>query len=160
MTTALLIAFIVALLLLGADTIYENDDGIAAILNASTGKAISPIGTGTLRLFTAPTSVSHSTLFAAMTEATFTGYASVALTGATWASAAVSAHVASAAYGAGITFTRTAPGAPQTIYGWYLTDAANTKLYACALFASGPYIMANAGDSITVGPSLSHQSLN
>lgn len=143
-----------------ADTIYENDDSLSRTLDSTTGKSASPIGGGTLRLFTAPTTVSQARVIGDFTEATFAGYAAVALATATWAAAAVSAHVASSLYGATVTFTRNATGAAQTIYGWYLTDAGNTKLYACALFGAGPYTVTNNGDAISVVPTLTHQSLN
>lgn len=143
-----------------ADTIYQNDDALSRCLDSVTGKSASPIGGGTLRLFTAPTTVSQTRVIGDFTEATFPGYAGVALTPATWAAAADSAHVASSLYGATVTFTRSSTGAAQTVYGWYLTDAGNTKLYACALFASGPYTVTNNGDAISVVPTLTYQSLN
>jgi len=143
-----------------ADTLYINDDGIKADLDSITGKAATPIGAGTLRLFTAPTTVDHTTVFASMVEATFAGYAGVALLAANWAASSVAAHLASSVYGGTVTFTRSTTGAVQNIYGWYLTDPANTKLYACALFAGGPLPLTNAGDSITVVPTLEDESIN
>jgi len=142
------------------DNIFVNGDGLKRSLDSKTGKANAPIGTGTLRLFTAPMTVNQGRVIGDFTEATFTGYAGVALTGATWPSATLTGPVATSTYGANVTFTRTSSGAPQLIYGWFLTDAAKTLLYACALFASGPFAMVNAGDSITVVPTLTDQSLN
>jgi hypothetical protein len=151
---------VVIAILIGTDTIYINSDGLVANLNSMTGKSATPIGGGTLRLFTSPTTVSDSTVIGSMTEATFTGYAGVALTESSWATAVTSGGVASSTYGAAVTFTRSATGTGQTVYGWYITDAGNTKLYASALFANGPYTLANNGDSVTVTPTLTDQSLN
>lgn len=143
-----------------ADTVYINDDGIKADVDSITGKSATPIGGGKLRLFTAPTTVNNTKVIGDFTEATFAGYAAVALTTSTWAAATAASHVATSTYGATVTFTRSTTGASQTIYGWYLTDSAGTKLYACALFASGPYTVTNSGDKINVVPSLTNQSLN
>lgn len=144
-----------------ADTVYINDDGIKANLDSITGKLPTAIGGGTLRLFTAPTTPVDKTLvLAAFTEANFTGYAGIALNVASWAAAVVSAHSAGSTYSAALTFTRTATGATQLIYGWFLTDAAKTKLYACVTFAGGPVPITNNGDNVSVTPTLSDQSLN
>jgi hypothetical protein len=143
-----------------ADTLFINDDGLKRALDIKTGAGGGSLGTGTLRLFTAPTSVSQPNVLGDFTEATFAGYSPPTLIGPTWAVATLTAHVASSTYGANVTFTRSTTGAPQSIFGWFLTDAAKTKLYACALFASGPFTVTNAGDSITVVPTLTEQSLN
>lgn len=142
-----------------ADTLFECDDGIKANLDTTTGKAATPIGAGTLRLFTAPGAVSKTTALGALTQATFAGYAGIALTSANWAAATVAANVASSAYSVPGVFTKTV-GAAQTVLGAYITDAANTKLYSCWLFAGGSVTVTNPGDTITVTPTLTHQSLN
>jgi len=159
MVELLLLLLVVLAFVLGADVLYQNDDALSRLLDAVTGKGGGNIGGGTLRLFTAPTTVSKTRVFGDFTQATFTGYAGVVLATATWATAAVTANVAAATYGANVVFTK-GVGAAQTIYGWYLTDAGNTKLYACALFASGPYTVTNPGDAITVVPTLNYQSTN
>lgn len=156
----LLIIIIALILVSAADTLYQNDDGLTRLLDAITGKGGGNIGGGTLRLFKNNVTVDHTTAFGALTQATFSGYAGVALTTGTWAAAGVASHLATSTYGATVTFTRNATGATETIYGWYLTDAGNTKLYACANFAAGPFAMTNNGDSIGVVPTLSYQSLN
>jgi hypothetical protein len=143
-----------------ADTIYINDDALIANLNSITGKLSNPIGGGTLRLFTAPTTVSKANVIGDFTEPSFLGYAAVALTVGTWGTPTVASHVGSSLYGASPSFTRSGTGSPVSIYGWFLTDASKTKLYACALFASGPYVLTNAGDAIAVNPTLTDQSLN
>jgi hypothetical protein len=143
-----------------ADTIFIHDDGIAADLNSITGKAPTPIGNGILRLFVNPHVDDHTQVLGAFVEASFPGYAPIALFSVNWAAAGVGGHVASAAYGAASAFTQSAPAAPQQIYGWYITDGPPTKLYASALFTGGPIPMTNTGDQITVTPTLTDQSLN
>ncbi len=143
-----------------ADTIFINDDGLKKCLDAKTGRATSPIGNQTLRLFTAPTSVSQVNVVGDFTEATFPGYVANQLQGPSWGAPTLAAHVASSLYGASIIFTRNATGSPQTVYGWFITDAGKTGVYACALFASGPYTFTNNGDSVSIVPTLTEQSLN
>lgn len=143
-----------------ADTVYVNDDGIKANLDSITGKSVTSIGAGKLRLFKNNVIVSNATVIANLTEADFAGYAAVTLTAATWAAAAAAAHVASSQYGASVTFSRSTTGATQNIYGWYLTDAGGTKLYACANFTGAPIPITNSGDNIAVTPTLTDQSLN
>ena len=94
----------------------------------------------------------------AYTEATFAGYAAVSLVGATWPSASVSAHLATAVYGATVSFTRSTTGSAQTCYGIYVTDSAGTTLLGAALFDSGPYTVTNAGDQINETLTLRLQS--
>ena len=142
-----------------ADTIYINDGGASLALQIIT-EGTPSLGATTIRLFTAPTAVSHSTLLSAFTEATFTGYAAQALTPTSWPAPTVASHVASSAYPTGLTYTCTVAGATQQIYGWFATDAGKTTLYMCALFAAGPYPITNPGDSVTVDPTLTAQSLN
>jgi len=143
-----------------ADIGYTCDDGAVANMNSVTGKAATPIGAGYLRLYTSPTAgVSKATVIGSLVEASFTGYAAIALSSATWAAATVAAHVAGSQYTAQ-TFTCTGAGATQQIYGWAITDAGKTKLYVICPFAAGPYPITSAGDSVTVTPGLSDQSLN
>lgn len=82
-------------------------------------------------------------------EASFAGYAAQTLVGATWPSASVASHAASAQYGATLTWTRSTTGSSQTCYGIYVTDNGGTVLLGAALFDSGPYTITNAGDAIS-----------
>jgi hypothetical protein len=143
-----------------ADTLYINDDGIKACLDSITGSAATPIGAGKLRLFKNNIAVSKATVLANLTEATFAGYAAITLASVNWAAATVSGHLATSVDGVPHVFTRSTTGAGETEYGWYITDAGNTKLYACALFSTGPFTVTNSGDTITVNLTLTDQSLN
>ena len=142
-----------------ADLIYENDDGLKASLASKVGKYVEPIGAGTLRLCTAPTTMSQTNVLSDFSEATFPGYAAVALIGANWTTPTLAAHVASSDYPS-ITFTRTSGTGSQSITGWFLTDAGKTKLYACSKFSGGPFIMQNDQDQIVVTPTLTDESKN
>jgi hypothetical protein len=141
------------------DTVFLTDDGIKASLNSKTGKSVESIGAGKIRLYKVATLPSNASLLADFTEADFPGYAAVQLVAANWTLAAVTAHVASSSYPL-INWTRNATGAAQNIYGWYLTDGANTKLYACAQITSGPLVIQNNGDAVNVTPTLTTKSLN
>ncbi len=141
------------------DTGFITDDGIKASLNSKTGKSPEPIGAGKLRLYKVATLPSNASLFADFTEADFPGYAAVQLVAATWPLATVANHIASSTYPT-VTFTRNASGAGQNIYGWYITDGANTKLYACGQFTSGPFVIQNQGDAVGVAPTITDKSLN
>jgi hypothetical protein len=141
------------------DTVFITDDGIKASLNSKTGKSVESIGTGKLRLYKVATLPSNASLFADFVEADFPGYAAVVLVGANWTLATVAGHIASASYPL-VNWTRNATGTGQNIYGWYITDGANTKLYACAQFTSGPFVIQNNGDAVNVTITLSDKSLN
>ncbi len=92
-----------------------NDDGIKDNVNDATAGHLSA---ATLHLFQHGPTYTNATTLGALTEATFTGYSSVALAG--WTTAGVTAHVASSVANP-ITFTLTA--GTQSIGGWYVKDA-------------------------------------
>ena len=83
------------------------------------------------------------------TEATFTGYAALTLTGATWGAAAGG----SIAYPQQ-TFTSTANQTAQLIYGYYVIQTTSTTLLYSERFTDGPYSIANNGDLIRVTPTI------
>lgn len=147
-----------------ADTWYWTDDGIAVGLGKLTGKNITdlPPGSGTLRLFQNNPSPapSKNTVLADLTECTFAGYSGAALNTSTWAAATVTGHVATSTYGATVTFTRSTTGAGQTVYGAYVTDSGNTKLYGVCLFAGGPFTVTSAGDQVSCIPRWTLESKN
>jgi hypothetical protein len=85
---------------------------------------------------------------AAFTEATFTGYASAALTGGAWSTA--TGNPAAASYTAQA-FTSTANQTPQVIYGYYVTRTSDGKLEWYEPFGASATIQYNS-QSITVTP--------
>lgn len=86
------------------------------------------------------------------TEATFTGYADIALTAATWTT---SGTAPTAIDFPEQSFTSTANQTAQLIYGYYYTQQTSGKLTAVERFADGPYSIANNGDVIKVTPHIS-----
>jgi hypothetical protein len=88
-------------------------------------------------------------------ESTFPGYAAQTVTG--WGAPVVSAHVATVT-AAQLTFTRNATGATENVYGYYVTDAANTVLLWAELDPNAPIGLTNNGDQYLVTPSVAQQS--
>jgi hypothetical protein len=99
-----------------------QDNGIKDNVNDATAGHLSA---ATLHLFQHGPTITNATLIGALTEATFTGYSSVALAG--WTGASVAAHVASSTANP-ITFTLTAGS--QSIGGWYVLDAGGNLMLA------------------------------
>lgn len=103
-----------------------------------------------LRLFQSNTTPAESDTEATYTEATFTGYSAITLTGASWGAA--SAGTISFAQQ---TFTSSAGSQNQNVYGYYLTQVTSGKLVYAERFTDGPYNIVNNGDAIKVTPTLS-----
>jgi hypothetical protein len=101
-------------------------------------------GNRTMRLFTAPAVPTAATLLAGVTEATFPGYAAVPLVPS--GAPIVDGNGNGANPFPSATFTATG-GAPQTVYGWYVTDDSNAKLIDIKLFDAGPLVFQNNGDT-------------
>jgi len=89
------------------------------------------------------------------TECTFSGYSSQNIV--TWGAASVASHIGKI-QAAPITFTRSTSGASQNVYGYYVTDAAGTVLEWAELDPSGPRVLTNAGDSVTITPVMQDQN--
>ena len=82
------------------------------------------------------------------TEATFTGYTSIALTAASWT--ITTADPCAAAY-AQQTFTSSIDQTAQLIYGYYMTRADGSLMFA-ERFSDGPYTISTNGQTIKVTP--------
>lgn len=104
-----------------------------------------------LRLFKSNTTPGETTVVGDLTEATFTGYAAITLTGASWSTAA--GDPATGSY-AEQTFTSNADQTPESIYGYYLTRETDGDLIAAERFSNGPYVIANNGDTIKLTPTI------
>jgi hypothetical protein len=102
-----------------------------------------------LHLFQSNTTPAETDTTATYTEATWTGYAAITLTGASWT--VTNADPASASY-AEQTFTSTAGSQSQANYGYYVTNSASTVLLWAERFSDGPYTIVNNGDVIKVTP--------
>lgn len=103
-----------------------------------------------LRLFRLPASdPGEAATAGSFTEANFTGYSAITLTGSSW----------NAASGGSIdyaqqTFTSSADQTTQNVYGYYLTRATSADLVYYEYFSDGPYAIANNGDAIKVTPTI------
>lgn len=86
------------------------------------------------------------------TEATFTGYSAITLTGASWG-APVEGAPSSISY-AQQSFTSTAGAQNQNIYGVYLTRAVSGRIAYAERFTGAPFNIANNGDIIKYTPSI------
>ena len=118
--------------------VVQLDEGCQAVLDAETGHAAMPALY--IRLFTNNVTPDNTFDHTSFTEATFTGYSSMALPDP--GASTVSAHIAASAYAAQ-SFTITAGS--QNIYGWYITNSAATKAYWAQRDAGAPVGMSSAG---------------
>jgi hypothetical protein len=84
------------------------------------------------------------------TEATFTGYASITLTGASW-NAASAGNIT---YSAQQTFTSSGT-VNNSIYGYYIVQASSGVLVWSERDASAPFTIANIGDALKITPTIS-----
>lgn len=102
-----------------------------------------------LRLFKSNTTPAETTAVGDLTEATFTGYSALTLTGASWT---VSGTNPTSAEYAEQTFASSADQAAESIYGYYLTRTTTGDLIAAERFSDGPYNITNDGDLIKITP--------
>lgn len=102
-----------------------------------------------LHLFKSNTTPAETDTVATYTEATFTGYSVKTLTGASWT--ITNADPSSASY-AQQTFTSSAGSQNENVYGYYVTNSADTILLWAERFSDGPYNIVNNGDAIQVTP--------
>lgn len=79
----------------------------------------------TLKLFQNDYTPIESSVTASFTEATFTGYSAIALTGGSWTT--TQADPTTGVY-AQQTFTRSSTGAAQSIYGYYIVTTTGSNL--------------------------------
>jgi hypothetical protein len=104
-----------------------------------------------LRLFKSDTTPAETDTAGTYTEADFTGYSNVTLTGASWT---VTPGAPTSASYAQQTFTSSAGSQNQPVYGYYLTRATSLDLVYAERFSDGPYTIVNNGDAIKVTPTI------
>jgi len=102
-----------------------------------------------LRLYSNNITPADSDTAATYTEATFAGYASITLTGASW-----SAPASGVTSFAQQTFTRSSTGATENIYGYYVTQVTSGILMWSERDAAAPAAMTNSGDNIKLTPTI------
>ena len=104
-----------------------------------------------LKLFTNDATISETTVAGDLTEADFTGYSAVTLTGSSWT---ISEGAPGSADYAEQTFTAGAGiSGLQLIYGAMLVRATSGRLFAVEKFSAARPIE-NEGDSLAVTPSI------
>jgi hypothetical protein len=126
------------------------NEGEIIALEAFVGKTAG--GDQNLKLFQSNTTPSETDTNATYTEATWTGYAAIAINGASWGAASGGAP-SSIAY-AQQTFTSSAGSQSQNNYGYYVTQTTTNKLKWAERFGDGPYTIVNNGDQIKVTPTV------
>lgn len=120
-------------------------DGLKAFLNHTA--ATDPI----LRLYTNNITPAETDTAVTYTEATFTGYSSVTLTGSSWS--VVEGAPSEGSY-AQQTFTSTAGSQNQSCYGYFVTRTTSGRIGWAERFSDGPYTIVNNGDNIKVTPKI------
>ena len=104
----------------------------------------------TLKLFKNNITPSDTDTAATYTEATFTGYSAISLTGANW-NAASSGTIT---YNAQQTFTCSGTSS-ESIYGYYVVQASSGTLLYSERDASAPFTITTSGDAIKLTPTIS-----
>jgi hypothetical protein len=100
-------------------------------------------------LYTNNATIDRAITLGGLTEAAWSGYAPVNVTSGAFTLSSTVGHVGSL-LAAPIAFVN-ASGSSQTAYGYFITDTANTTLYAAAQFDSAPITKVN-GDSWIITP--------
>jgi hypothetical protein len=103
----------------------------------------------TLKLFQNNYTPIETSVAGSFTEATFTGYAAIPLTGSSWS---ITTGAPSFASYAQQTFTSTAGSQSQTVYGYFVVGTSTGTILWAELFTDGPYTIVNNGDAIKVTP--------
>jgi len=104
-----------------------------------------------LRLFKSNTTPAEADTLATYTEADFTGYSAITLTGGSWT--VTPGAPTSAAY-TQQTFTSSAGSQNQNVYGYVVVDSSDNTLLWAERFSDGPYNIANISDNIRVTPTI------
>jgi hypothetical protein len=102
-----------------------------------------------LRLYKNNITPSDTDTTATFTEATFPGYASITLTGASWNAASAG----SISFSAQQTFTCTGV-ATDDIYGYYINQVTSTILMWAERDGAAPFAVRNNGDTIKITPTI------
>lgn len=126
------------------------DAGEVRLGDAALGKSAMS-STVKLKLYSSNTTPAEGDTRTTYTEATFTGYAEIAITNANWTTA-TSTGTTTSAY-AEQTFTLSG-GSAQDIYGYLFADATAGTIMWSERFPTAPYNLANANDAIKITPQI------
>jgi hypothetical protein len=118
---------------------------LEALVNKTAGQNL------VLKLYSNNLTPSDTDVAGTYTEATFTGYAAATLTGASWNAASAGTIT----YSAQQTFTRSATGTTENIYGYYVVQSGSGILVYSERDASAPFAVTNNGDAIKITPTIS-----
>lgn len=102
----------------------------------------------TLKLFSSDTTPTEATVAGDLTEATFTGYAAINLTGGSWTT--TQGDPTTGTY-AQQTFTRSSTGVAQSIYGYYVVTTTGGLLRWVERFENA-VVMELINDAIRITP--------
>lgn len=105
-----------------------------------------------LRLFQSNTTPAETDVTATYTEANFTGYSAITLTGASWGAGSGGAP-SSITYGSQQTFTCSGASS-NSIYGYYVTRSVTGDLVWAERDASAPFSITTSGDNIKITPAI------
>jgi len=130
------------------------DEGEAQVLSIALGKIAAE--SVELRLYTNNKVPALADVAGNYTEMTGQGYAKVTLAPAAWTITPADAGTNTPAKGTTTAqvFTFGTAGGPTPVYGYYLVGVTSGKLWGAEQFSDGPYSVANAGDQITITPTL------
>jgi hypothetical protein len=106
-----------------------------------------------LRLFKNNLTPDNTSVLADFTEADFTGYSAITLTGGSWTT--TQGNPSTGAY-AQQTFSSSAAQAVQTIYGYYITRTSTGRVWYYERFATARTIQ-GATDTIKVTPNVKYK---
>lgn len=120
-------------------------DGLSYFVNKSTPQDL------VLCLFKSNTTPAETDTAGSYTEADFTGYSNVSLTGSSWT--VTEGAPTSAAY-AQQTFTSSAGSQSQNVYGYYMKRTTSGRIALAERFTDGPYQIVNNGDQIKITPTI------
>jgi len=128
--------------------IISPDAGEALLLSYMLNKT--PPANVRLHLFTSPTTApTESILLSDITEAADASYVAPALAGASWTITTTSG-VTTASYPE-VTFTF---AGAQSVFGYYVTDGANTTVLWIERFSGAPFTLPSGGGTIAITPKI------
>jgi hypothetical protein len=102
-----------------------------------------------LKLFESNTTPAESDTAGTYTEATFTGYSAINLTGASWNAASGG----SIAYGSQQTFTSSAVQS-KSVYGYYVIQVTSGTLLYSERDGAAPFSITQNGDTVKLTPTI------
>lgn len=106
-----------------------------------------------IRLFKNNYTPISTTVLSDLTEADYTGYSSLSLSG--FPAASVVGSSGSSTGDAKVFTVGASPSTTNNIYGYYITDSGNTKLYGVQRDPGAPVSMALAGQTYSITPTFS-----